>query len=416
MKFRLTPWLAAFICSFSTLCVSGSGFYLSVFQPEDRVAIVGNSFADQMRKYSYFETLVRYYHPEYNLSFRNLGWAGDTLADRARPENFPSERETLKNFGASKILICFGMADSLDGAEGLDEFSKQLEALCDRYSNEIYNGSEAPGLVLISPTAIESSPGVENVEVPNLVLASYVEAIRSFAAERSIPYVDLFTSTKALMKDVNGSKLTSNGVLLNAYGYWVVSYLMVEAMMRDEIYFDATAEVGDLNLSYSWNSGPRDFKQLGGNYSWKTVRSSWDLPPPAGSKVHDSIRKKRGKLVASSLGSGIYSLELNGKLVGRGTNEEWANGIHLEDFGTNLVLEELRQEVVDKNAQFVFSWKSLNQVHIVGERKKSPSGRAIPGELIQFHELAEAKEAQLKQQFSALAEKESTWKLKRDLD
>ena len=254
MKFQLNTRLAVFIFPFFTLCASGSGFYPSLFEPDGRVAIVGNSFADQMRKYGYFETLARYYHQDDNLVFRNFGWAGDTLVDRARPENFPSENESLKRFGASLILFCFGMGDSLDGPEGLEDFAMNLDALCEKYSSNNYNGSWPPRLVLISPTAIEASTEGINVEYRNLVLEFYVNAIQAVAFERSIPYIDLFKPTLSLMSESGGSRLTSNGVVLNAYGYWVVGSLMVEALMRDEFYFETTAKSADSG----WSQPPSD--------------------------------------------------------------------------------------------------------------------------------------------------------------
>jgi hypothetical protein len=414
MKFQLTTWLTAFICTFFTLCVSGSGFYLSLFQPDDRVAIVGNSFADQMRHHGYFETLVRYYHQEDELVFRNFGWAGDTLVDRARPENFPSEHESLKNFSASMILICFGMGDSLDGPDGLKDFKNNLSALCDKYSKETYDGSNSPRLLLISPTAIESSHGGFDVVDRNLVLESYVETIQSVASERSIPFVDLFHPTRSLLRESGGSRLTTNGVVLNAYGYWVVGSLMVESLMRSEYYFETAASSPDERISQPFGSEMKDFQDIGSYYRWATTRSAVNLLPPAGSQVHPSLKNKNDQLAARSLTTGIYALELNGKLVARGTDEEWASGISIEAVETHQLLEELRQQVIDKNTQFFFGWKSLNQVHIVGERKKSPSGRSIPDELVQFYELTEEKEAVLTSRFSSL--KESAWELKRDLD
>ena len=50
----------------------------------------------------------------------------------------------------------------------------------------------------------------------------------------------------------------------------------------------------------------------------------------------------------------------------------------------------------DKNLQFTYSWKALNQVHIVGERKKSRSGQALPNEVIEFYRLAKRKDEALR--------------------
>jgi hypothetical protein len=36
---------------------------------------------------------------------------------------------------------------------------------------------------------------------------------------------------------------------------------------------------------------------------------------------------------------------------------------------------------MDKNSAYFHRWRALNSVHIVGQRKSSPSGRALPGEL-----------------------------------
>jgi len=54
-------------------------------------------------------------------------------------------------------------------------------------------------------------------------------------------------------------------------------------------------------------------------------------------------------------------------------------------------------KINDKNLQFTYSWKALNQVHIVGERKKSPAGAALPDEVIRFNELAILRDAELRE-------------------
>ena len=58
--------------------------------------------------------------------------------------------------------------------------------------------------------------------------------------------------------------------------------------------------------------------------------------------------------------------------------------------------EVYRQQVNDKNRQFTYSWKALNQVHIVGERRSSASGRSLPEEVIAFRKLAEQRDLALR--------------------
>ena len=70
--------------------------------------------------------------------------------------------------------------------------------------------------------------------------------------------------------------------------------------------------------------------------------------------------------------------------------------------------ESYRAAVVDKNLQFIYGWKALNQVHIVGERRHSPSGRALPGEIIEFNNLTNQADEALK---AGLDLKVRTWRL-----
>ena len=50
--------------------------------------IIGNTFAERLAMFSYFEALVILQHPGQELTFRNLGWSGDTLTLQPRPLNF----------------------------------------------------------------------------------------------------------------------------------------------------------------------------------------------------------------------------------------------------------------------------------------------------------------------------------------
>ena len=78
-----------------------------------------------------------------------------------------------------------------------------------------------------------------------------------------------------------------------------------------------------------------------------------------------------------------------------GSHQRWAEGVPVDSSPAHLQLEDYRERVNDKNLQFTYSWKALNQVHIVGERKASPSGRSLPAEIIEFNELATGKEKKL---------------------
>ena len=64
-------------------------------QQGDHVAIIGNLLAERMQHDGWLETLVQQRRPDDELSFRNLGFSGDELAQRSRSESFGSPDDWL---------------------------------------------------------------------------------------------------------------------------------------------------------------------------------------------------------------------------------------------------------------------------------------------------------------------------------
>ena len=80
MHRKMVSWVGAILFLACGGAWADSG---AMIRPGDSVAIVGNTFADQMRKHGYFETLLRQRVQGEGVSFRNLGWPGDTLTAKA---------------------------------------------------------------------------------------------------------------------------------------------------------------------------------------------------------------------------------------------------------------------------------------------------------------------------------------------
>ena len=113
-------------------------------------------------------------------------------------------------------------------------------------------------------------------------------------------------------------------------------------------------------------------------------------------------------MIVEGLAPGKYILQVDGQNVISGSHEQWANGLPVDQSPAHRETEAFRMKVNDKNLHFTYSWKALNQVHIVGERKKSPAGAALPEEVIRFNELAILKDSQLRE---AHPVKTREWKL-----
>ncbi|GGB97761.1 PVC-type heme-binding CxxCH protein [Dyadobacter sediminis] len=234
----------------------------------DHIILLGNTFADRMRHYGYFETLLQKNFPDKHLTLRNMGWSADEVGLQPRPLNFPGFGEKTKrltegqkevkfqgfthegerivmpvalNFEglnqdlydqkADMIFLCFGMNESFKGAAGLPQFEKDLHAFIRNLQRNRYNGRSAPSLVLVSPIAHEER-GVHfpNPAEHNKNLELYTKAMQKAASTKGLYFIDLFTKSMARMKQKGQEKLTINGIHLTGAGYKLAAEWMGQSL------------------------------------------------------------------------------------------------------------------------------------------------------------------------------------------
>ena len=382
-------------------------------QPGDRVAFVGNTFAAQLRNHGCLETLLLNAFEEEALSFRNLGWAGDTLTVRDRPTNFPTEKSTLIEHETDLIIACFGLSESFAGEAGIDNFKQDLKAFIQSHRGQSYNDESEVRLIFVSPIAYENLGNLTpNWKKRNQDLKSYSQAMMNVAVEEVIPFIDLFNPTSNLFEDEAASRFTTNGIHLNDFGYWSVSNLIYKQLMA---MISRVPEPWTLRIDAKTGAVRSNGVELsrftldGQNFSFDVKEeSSPSLPPPLDPNMPAELSAYRDSLVIENLEPGEYTLMVDGKPVATATHEEWAEGVPIDSSPAHREAEDYRAEVIDKNTQFIYSWKALNQVHIVGERRNSSSGRALPQEVIEFNKLTKEKDASLQ---NGLERKTREWQL-----
>jgi glucose/arabinose dehydrogenase/azurin len=234
----------------------------------DHIILLGNTFADRMRHYGYFEALLQKNFPGRQLTLRNMGWSADEVGLQPRPLNFPGFGEKTKrltegqkevkfqgfthegeriimpvafNFEglnqdlhdqkADIIFLCFGMNEAFKGPAGLPQFEKDLNAFIQNLQKNQYNGRSAPSLVLVSPIAHEAL-GV-NFPDPaehNKNLELYTKTMHKTAASKGLFFIDLFTPSLAAMKQKGQEKLTMNGIHLTGAGYKLAAEWMGQSL------------------------------------------------------------------------------------------------------------------------------------------------------------------------------------------
>ncbi len=184
----------------------------------DRVALIGNTFIEREQNYSYLETLLVARWPDRKITFRNLGWSGDTVHGHARgyfdgPEQgFARLNGIVHELKPTVILLGYGMGESFDGEAGLPAFRAGLERLLDMLKD--LNART----VLIGPIKHENhGPPMPDPAEHNRLLRLYADAMEDIAAKRDHRFVDLY---ELLGEGDTKARLTENGIHLTQYGYW----------------------------------------------------------------------------------------------------------------------------------------------------------------------------------------------------
>lgn len=222
-------------CFFSaTLSISAKEIHKISLDKGDRICLVGNSLAERMQHHGWLETFFQNRLADKNLVFRNLGFPGDQVALRPRSKNFMAHGDYLKHCRADVIFIMFGYNESFLGEAGLRDFKGNLRKLIEEY-RALKMDEASPRLVLFSPIAHEDleTPNLPDGSKNNHNLAIYSRAIGELAAAQSIPFVDLFTASKALYENEE-KDLTINGIHLNEFGNRLIAKAILESLLGSE--------------------------------------------------------------------------------------------------------------------------------------------------------------------------------------
>jgi lysophospholipase L1-like esterase len=219
------PTLLA-VCSLAWLLaavpVTGAdGFQL---KDGDRVVLLGSTLIEREQRYGYWETALTIRHPDRNISFRNLGWSGDTVWGEARA-GFDTPKDGYRRLvehalalKAKMLVLGYGTNESFAGPDGLGKFKQQYERLLDELA------PAKSQYVLLAPMRLERLPTpLPDPAAANRNLDLYATAIKEIADRRRHRFVDLSAELERLPGRPKGP-LTDDGMHLTALGYWQTAF------------------------------------------------------------------------------------------------------------------------------------------------------------------------------------------------
>ncbi|HZG25697.1 MAG TPA: PVC-type heme-binding CxxCH protein, partial [Chitinophagaceae bacterium] len=297
----------------------------------EHIVFIGNTFAERLQYYNYFEPLLYQSFPQLDLSVRNMGWSADEVNLQPRPLNFGTLDEHLAQQKAGTIFACFGLNEAFDGPDSLQVFKENLTDFLQHLSTQKYNGSNVAKVILVSPIAHEKLGAyLPDPASHNKNLELYTRAMKDVAARLDIPFIDLYEPTAERMKSGSDS-LTINGIHLNDKGYRLVSEIMAKVLNFKVASWTASksraglkSAIDQKNLHFFYK-----FRAVNGEYIYGRRKEPWVQPPgsilsyPTEMKEIDGIVGKLDTIIWRGLNNpvGIDMAMLN-KTVSYSTQSE----------------------------------------------------------------------------------------------
>jgi lysophospholipase L1-like esterase len=364
----------------------------------DRVVWLGSTLIEREQRYGYWEMALTARYPDRNITFRNLGWSGDTVWGDARV-GFDLDKpgiglkrmvELTLAEKPTVIFVCYGTNESFEGKAGLEKFTKGIEALLDALA------PAKARIVLISPAPFErKSPTLPDVSKQNESLKLYSEAIKVVAEKRRLPFIDLYNILKSRVFGFRSeliTGLTDNGMHLNSGGYWETASWL-EIFLQTVPDFDTLARWLHWKQDGSLSSNGLVVKRAPDRKWAVDVRESTLRPAIRSKNVNLPQVWTDWGLTVDDLPAGRHTLMVDGQPKVTKSSREWAAGEKMRDAFLYEQAEQLRKAIVEKNRLYFHRWRPQNETYLFGFRKHEQGKNAK--EVAAFDPLVAEKEKEI---------------------
>jgi len=191
------------------------------WKDDDKVVLIGGTVIEREQNYGHWELALTRHIPAKNVTFRNLGWSGDTVWAESRgifdaPEQgYAKLIELVKEQKPTVLIFGYGQVEASNGPSRIPVFLQQYKKII----NDCKAGS-APGarVILLGPMDILPMPApLPKPDSYNTQIAAYRDAIRQFAPTVNATFVPMAMPKAENTKEL--LELTDNGQHLTSEGY-----------------------------------------------------------------------------------------------------------------------------------------------------------------------------------------------------
>lgn len=329
------------------------------FSQSDRIVFVGNSLLEEAGNYGILEWMFMSAWPGKDLTFRNLGWSGDTADGKARsyisrpPEPYELLIQQIDTLDPALVVIGYGGVEAYEGESGVEEFGKNLGRLIADIDSL---GAESIVLSTIPQVVGRDLP--IDVTDRNTHLEIYSNRIREVADKYNKKYVDLYS----VMSSLGNEAYTTDGIHLNGKGYFtmgerilgVLGYTLPEWELRID------AKEGKVGSS-------------GGVEVFMNTIDRTEIDLNLQSKAHpvmvegENVLKRR--IIVEGLKKGIYNLSIDGEHVLACTSSDFTEGVVIRQGPAMDMARDIQTKYKEINDLYFWEYRPLNRTYLVGFRR-----------------------------------------------
>jgi len=342
----------------------------------DRVVLLGDSITEQRLYTTAIEayTLARF--PQWKLTFRNIGWSGDTA--HGGLERTPRDMLPLK---PTFVTIDFGMNDH--GYRAFDEniFKNYVAKQTGLVRLLKSHGAR---VALVTPQPIEERRSDPDKDVRNLSLRKMSDGLRKVATDESVLFADQFDPYMAVMlkaRQADPAVVIGGGdsVHPGPVGQMIMAWAILKYLGAPAAVSSAELDGGTGKVVAAAGCQITDAKGAAGVITFTRRDQSLPMPVnPQGEAVTKLIPLladlSRYELKVTGLTAPKYQLLVDGKPAATLTGEELSQGCNLT-LTAGPITEQARQLwslVVEKNNVFFRRWREV-QLYGLPDWAKTPS-------------------------------------------
>ena len=356
----------------------------------DRVVFLGDSITAQRLYTTYLEAYALTRHPDWQLTFRNVGWGGDTswLRKRAHTDEarlFAAQGDEQKAMieqavasGLGRdvlplkptiVTIKFGMNDHAYQPFRPDIFKAYVASQTELVRVLQQNGAR---VALLTPQPIEDKRADPDKDVRNLSLRKFSDGLQVVAREHGTLFVDQFAPFMSIMmKERAGNPHAHIGggdaVHPGPAGHTIMAWAILKNL-------GATPLVSAVEIKHCWwkwaadtqNCRVTNIKMAGGVLSFDRMDQALPMPidPRAGAalKLAPILEDlNRYELKVLGLPAGNYTVAVDGEVVATLSAAELAKGwnMALAKGVVNKQVQSILALIFKKNDLFYTRWNKV---------------------------------------------------------